>query len=305
LTTTRIRYEQFLADLASEYRPQRQWSEGRGVFLIVGHFLVGVAGGAWVYGDVLGVPASLAIAYLLAALGGIAHLFNLARPGRFWRMTVQVRTSWVARGFWGLSLFLVGGLLYVPPLLVSGLPWSDAAWPAQIGHVMAWAGALVMIGYMGFVYSTSKGIPFWHSPLHPVLYIAYALRGGAATLLILAAIFDLPVNPLAGLLQSWIVVTAMVVMLWAFELHMVTTSGDPAARRSVHELFRGRLVSYVYGGILFVGLLVPMTLVIGFVAQLSHATLAAIGVASVIGDFFMKYASIKAGVHLSVRLARP
>jgi formate-dependent nitrite reductase membrane component NrfD len=305
LSTSRIRYEQFLADLASEYRPQRQWSEGRGVFLIVGHFLVGVAGGAWVYGDLLGVPVSLAIAYLLAALGGLAHLFNLARPSRFWRMMIQVRTSWVARGFWGLTFFLVGGVLYMPPLLVPGLPWSEAGWPAQIGHVMAWAGALVMIGYMGFVYSTSKGIPFWHSPLHPVLYIAYALRGGAATLLILAAIFDLPVNPLAGVLQSWIVVTAMVVMLWVFELHMVTSSGDPAARRSVHELFRGRLVSYVYGGILFVGLLVPVTLVFGFVAQLSPATLAVIGVASVIGDFFMKYASIKAGVHLSVRLARP
>jgi formate-dependent nitrite reductase membrane component NrfD len=305
LTATRIRYEQFLDDLASEFRPQRQWSEGRGVFLIVGHFLVGVAGGAWVYGDILGVPACLVIAYVLAAIGGLAHLFNLARPGRCWRMMVQVRTSWVARGFWGLSLFLVGGLLYIPPLIVADLPWSDATWLAQIGHVLAWAGALVMIGYMGFVYSTSKGIPFWHSPLHPLLYIAYALRGGAATLLILAALFQLPVDPVAGLLQSWVAVTATVVVLWALELHTVTASGDPAARRSVYELFRGRLVTYVYGGILFIGLLVPATLVSGLVGHLSQATLAAIGLASITGDFFMKYASIKAGVHLSVRLPRP
>ncbi len=307
MSTARIRYEQFIADLASDFRPQRQWSEGRGVFLIIGHFLVGIAGGAWVYGDILGVRSSLAVALALAALGGLAHLFNLARPGRFWRMMLQVRTSWVARGFWGLALFLVGGLLYVPQLFVLLPAWPHAAWLAsagQAGHVMAWAGALIMIGYMGFVYSTSKGIPFWHSPLHPILYVAYALRGGAATLLIMAAALGLPIDPRAGLLQSWVAVTALVIVLWAIELHTVITHGDPAARLSVHVLFRGRLVPCVYGGILGVGLLVPAALVSGWIAQPNAPTLAAIGLASVIGDFFIKYASIKAGVHLSVGLAR-
>jgi len=47
------------ADLRERFRPQREWAEGRGVFLIIGHFLVGIAGGAWVYGQAFGVPACL------------------------------------------------------------------------------------------------------------------------------------------------------------------------------------------------------------------------------------------------------
>lgn len=304
MATSRSRYEQFLADLAADYQPQRQWAEGRGVFLIIGHFLVGVAGGTWVYGEILGVPASLALAYILAGLGGLAHLLNLARPERFWRMMVRVRTSWVARGFWGLSLFLLGGLLCLPPLFDATVPWSSAGAIAQAGHALAWAGAVLMIVYMGFVYSTSKGIPFWHSPLHPALYIAYALRGGAAALLTVIVLLGLPIDPQAGLLQSWIIITAIVIVLWAFELHMVITSGDPAAKRSVHELFRGRLMLSVYGGILAIGLLVPVLLLSGAVVRLGPGTLAIVGLASIAGDFFMKFASIKAGVHRSIRLAR-
>ncbi len=305
MSTTRARYEQFLADLAADYRPQRQWAEGRGVFLIVGHFLVGVAGGTWVFGAIFGVPAALLAAYLLAALGGLAHLLNLGRPERFWRMMVRVRTSWVARGFWGLSLFLLGGLLCLPPLFDATVPWSSASPVAQAGNVLAWAGAVLMIVYMGFVYSTSKGIPFWHSPLHPVLYIAYALRGGAAALLTMTAALGLPIDPQSGLLQSWVFITAVVIVLWAFELHMVRTSGDPAARRSVHELFRGRLMLSVYGGILAIGLIVPALLVSGTIVRVGPTTLAVVGLASIAGDFFMKFASIKAGVHLAIRLARP
>jgi formate-dependent nitrite reductase membrane component NrfD len=304
VSTTRSRYQQFLADLAADYRPQRQWAEGRGVFLIIGHFLVGVAGGTWVYGEIFGVPASLAVAYVLAALGGLAHLFNLGRPERAWRMMARVQSSWVARGFWGLSLFLIGGLLCLPPQFFAALPWSSTGMIAQAGTALAWAGAVLMIVYMGFVYSTSKGIPFWHSPLHPVLYIAYALRGGAAALLTITAVLGLPIDPQSGLLQSWIVITALVIVLWAFELHMVTTSGDPAAKRSVHELFRGRLMPSVYGGILAIGLVFPVLLISGTIVRLDQMTLAVVGLASIAGDFFMKFASIKAGVHLSIRLAR-
>ncbi len=301
---TASRYEQLLADLAAEYRPQREWAEGRGVFLIIGHFLVGVAGGAWVYGQVFDVPLCLLAAYVLGALGGLAHLFNLARPERFWRMALKVRTSWIARGFWGLGLFMLGGLLSLPPLLWPGLAWSAASPVAQFGTVLGWIGAVVMICYMGFVYTASKGIPFWNSPLHPVLYIAYAMRGGAAALLTIAALFDLPIDPASGLLQSWMGVTALVLALWVFEISFILSGGDEAARRSVHELLQGRLAIYVYVGILLVGLLLPLFLISGIALPQTHATLALMGIASIVGDFFMKWSSIKAGVHLPITLGR-
>jgi formate-dependent nitrite reductase membrane component NrfD len=302
MTARQTRYEQLIEDLKAEYRPQREWAEGRGLFLIVGHFLVGVAGGTWVFGSVLGIPEAQVLAYVLGALGGLAHLANLGRPERFWRMMRCVQTSWVARGFWGLSFFLIGGILYLPPFFVPGLPWSIGSGLAQAGNVIAWAGAVVMICYMGFAYTASKGVPFWNSSLHPVLYIAYALRGGVAGLLLVAALLDRPFDPTVELLQFWIVVTVLVIVLWGFEVQNVLSGGEGAARQSLHLLFNGRLSLYVYGGILFIGLLVPIFLLSHIAVPLTQPTLVAIGLASIAGDFFMKLSSVKAGVLLPLRI---
>ena len=45
METTRAKYDQLIQDLRGELRPQREWCEGRGLFMVIGHFVVGVAGG--------------------------------------------------------------------------------------------------------------------------------------------------------------------------------------------------------------------------------------------------------------------
>jgi formate-dependent nitrite reductase membrane component NrfD len=299
---TSTKYDRFISDLKLEYRPQREWAEGRGLFLIIGHFLVGVAGGAWAYGRIFGVAECLLLAYALAAAGGLAHLVNLGRPERAWRMMRCVRTSWVARGFWGLSFFLLGGLLYLPPQFIS-VPWSVGSPVAVLGDGLSWIGTVLMIGYMGFVYSASKAIPFWNSPLHPVLYVTYALRGGAAALLLVGAVLNRQLGMERGLLQFWVAITALVVVLWAIEFQVVLSSGEGAARQSILDLLKGRLALYVYGGILFVGLLVPVFLLSDIAVPLTRETMAVIGIASIAGDFFIKLSSVKAGVHLPLSIS--
>jgi len=42
-------YDQLIADLGATFRPQRAWVEGRGLFLIAGHFLSSVAAGGWLF----------------------------------------------------------------------------------------------------------------------------------------------------------------------------------------------------------------------------------------------------------------
>jgi len=296
------RYEQLIDDLKSEYRPQREWAEGRGAFLIFGHFLVGVAAGAWILTRFHGSTDGFILAYVLAALGGLAHLGNLARPERFWRMTMRFRSSWVSRGFWGLTLFLLGGIVYIAARLGVGGPLADGAVLTRIADIVAIAGAVIMMGYMGFVYTASKGIPFWNSTLHPVLYIAYAIRGGIAALVLTLAVRGTILEGGGGLLEVWVAVTALVIVLWALEIQGAVSSGDETAMRSVRDILAGRLAVYFYGGTLAVGLVVPLILMTGAIAPLSAGILAAIGAASMAGDFFMKYSSIKAGVYLPVRL---
>jgi sulfite dehydrogenase (quinone) subunit SoeC len=299
MTDISAKYERLIQDLRQDFRPQREWGEGRGVLLVIGHFLVGVAAGAWLFGLLFAYLPGLVAGFLLAGGGGIAHLAFLGRPERFWKMVRHVRTAWIARGFVGLTLFLLGAALYLPPLLIDDWLWSPASVLSGLGWLMAAAGMMVLIVYMGFVYTASKGVPFWNSPLHPVLYMAYALRGGAAALLTEMAIFGAPSEEIAAtLLKLWIAITAVVIVLFGLEIQAALTGGNVAARRSVREMLAGRVAAYFYGGTLLVGLVVPLTLVSGRIAPLSFTVLAAVGLLSALGDFFMKYSTIRAGVYL-------
>ena len=296
--TQSAKYEQFIADLRSEYRPQRDWGEGRGIFLVIGHFVVGVASGTWLFALYFGYPEGLLAALVLGGIGGLAHLKFLGRPERFWRMASQVKTSWISRGFIGLNLFLLGAVLYLVPAVVPGL-WDSASGLAGLGYWLALLGMLIIMGYMGFCYTASKAIPFWHSPLHPLLYVAYALRGGVGALLITHWGLGRAAEDAAVLLPWWAGITAVVVVFFLLEIHGAVTSGNEAARRSVRDLFAGRVALYFYGGTLVLGLVVPAYLsYIGMRGPLSLGAMAVIGLASVVGDFFMKFSTVRAGVHL-------
>lgn len=298
-----VKYERLIADLRQDFRPQREWGEGRGLFLVIGHFLVGVAAGAWLFGLLFDYRPGLIAGFLLAATGGVAHLGFLGRPERFWKMARRVKTAWVARGFLGLTLFLFGAALYLPPLLFAAWPWGAASTLGWLGWILAAAGMVILMVYMGFVYSASKAIPFWNSPLHPLLYMAYALRGGAAALLVAMALLGAPDQAMAGrLITIWIAVTALVIVLFALEMQGALTGGNAAARHSARELLAGRFAGYFYGGTLVVGLLVPLALASGKLAPLSLAILAAVGLLSALGDFFMKYTTIRAGIYLPLAL---
>jgi formate-dependent nitrite reductase membrane component NrfD len=302
MTVISAKYEQLIQDLRQDFRPQREWGERRGVLLVIGHFLVGVAAGAWLFGLWFAYLPGLVAGLVLASAGGIAHLAFLGRPERFWKMSRHVRTSWIARGFVGLSLFLTGALLYLPPRVLTTWLWQSSSLIAQFGWVLAAAGTVVLIVYMGFVYTASKGIPFWNSTLHPVLYMTYALRGGAAALLIETALLGAASEEVAAnLLRIWIAVTAVAGVLFALEIHGAVAGGNAAARRSVHDLFAGRVAIYFYGGTLLMGFIVPLVLLSGAFASLSSIVMAAIGLFSALGDFFMKYATIRAGVYLPLK----
>lgn len=296
-----VQYTQFIQDLRSEYRPQRDWGEGRGIFLVIGHFVVGVAAGTWLYSLYFDYPEGLLVALVLAGIGGLAHLKFLGRPERFWRMASQVKTSWISRGFIGLNAFLIGAVLYLVPTVFPGVLWGSDSALTVLGYWLAMAGMLVMMGYMGFCYTASKAIPFWHSPLHPLLYVAYALRGGIGALLITHWVLGRDPEGASVLLPWWAGITAVVVVFFLLEIHSAVTGGNEAARRSVSDLFAGRVALYFYVGTLVLGLVVPAYLsFIGMRGPISLGTMALIGVASALGDFFMKFSTVRAGVHLPV-----
>ena len=91
------------------------------------------------------------------------------------------------------------------------------------------------------------------------------------------------------------------IVFFGLEVHGALTSGNAAAQRSVHELFAGSVAIYFYGGTLFMGLIVPAWLVwSGLTGPVSAGAMTLLAIVSAVGDFFMKYSTIRAGVYLPV-----
>lgn len=285
-------------DLAQVYRPQREWIDGRGLLIVVAHFFSGIGAGAWMWSVLYDFwPGQVLSIVCVLVFSGVAHLAFLGRWSRFWRMLRRPHQSWISRGIWSIAIFgatAVASLLPEVRESAAGIPML----------ALSFVAACAILLYEGFVYAASRAIPFWHTRLLPLLYVAYGLRGGAALLLILAAVggtgFDVAA---VEAIKLWVVVSTAVLIL----LYLVSSSrAGGAARESVSQLVAGRISPAFYGGTVILGIVVPVGLALlrETLALPDLALLAAIGIGSLLGDFYVKYCVVKAGVYTPLVGAR-
>lgn len=281
-----------ITDLRERFRPQREWAEGRGLLLITAHFLTGSGAGAWLVALPLGLGAGLLVGFGLVLLGALFHLLFLGHPERFWRMITSVGTSWVSRGIVGVTLFLTSAAIY---LLLAALELERTPL-ARVIFLLSVLGALWVVVYKGFVWASSKGIPLWNTPLIPVLYIAYALRGGAAALMLLAAASSAHA-PLGFLepVKLWLGVSTAVLVLIYID---VMRGSGMTALRSVNLMLFGRVALPFYFGAVALGLIIPIGIGgFAYFDGLSPASLMLVGLLSLLGDFSIIYCIAKAGLY--------
>jgi formate-dependent nitrite reductase membrane component NrfD len=281
-----------IGDLRERFRPQREWAEGRGLLLIVAHFLTGSGAGAWLVAVLLGLTTGLMMGFALVAIGAFFHLLFLGRPERFWRMMRSFGTSWISRGIIGVTLFLASAAFYLI-LALLGLGETTLSGAMLFLSVL---GALWIVVYKGFVWASSKGIPLWNTPLVPVLYIAYALRGGTAVLMLLAAA-GTSHAPLGFLepIKLWLAVSTAVLVLIYID---VMRGSGMTALRSVNLMLFGRVALPFYFGALALGLIVPIAIgTLAYFGSLSSAMIALVGCLSLVGDLSIIYCIAKAGLY--------
>lgn len=114
------------------------------------------------------------LGYGLAVAGLLAATFHLGNPKNGLKAFTQWRTSWLSREAWAS----VSTLLLLAPVALSdwlglGLGWSRL--PGQVGGGLA----LVTVLTTGMIYAQIKAVPRWHHWLTPVMFLTFALAGGA------------------------------------------------------------------------------------------------------------------------------
>ena len=245
---------------------QREWGWWIAIYL----FLGGIGGGAYTIGAVNwligeGAEASttigLWIGFPALAIGSVCLLADLGSPTRAILAGMRPGTSWMARGFWIISVFMVLSFLHFVLHLFTGS--SDTAGGQKLLNLIAVAGIVFAVGtmaYTGILLSASKGIPFWRSGAVPVVFVVSALVTGHFTIMIGMALGfggqDLA-EPLQIMALEAAILVGLEVLAVAFFLQ--AAFGGPDSRESAERILRKR--SFVVGYFLF-GLAVPLVLMV-------------------------------------------
>ncbi len=281
------------------YTRQTEWIDRRGIFLWIAFYAGGLGGGLYLVSLFFNSLAGMFVSWLIiAVIKGGAHIIYLGKPWRFWRIVTRPQSSWLARGI----IFVFGFILFGAVQLALSY-WAPGA--AEMAFkVLAGVAALAVTIYTGFVLNTVKAVPFWNSTLLPLLFVLCGVLGGFG-LAVVIALSGGNINLEAAEAGSrWLlIVNALLIAVYLW----TAARRAPTGRLSVLEQMRGHLAPYFWGGIVVLGIFIP--LIIGLVgefgAALHSGVLIAGVVCEIIGGLALRYCVLKAGAYKPLVARQP
>jgi formate-dependent nitrite reductase membrane component NrfD len=276
-----------------KYTQQKNWIDGRGNFIALAFFLGGISGGLFMAAAYFDSLMGMFIAWLLALCMGIAYMIHLGQPMQSWRMFMKPKTSWIARGFIFIMLFI--GFTFITLILRKWAP--DATGAITAFKVLAGIFAFAQSIYTGFAVSYVSAIKLWNSAILPILFVVCGFSGGLAILLGIslnnsAAQLSLLENMTRITLISFAVI--LIVYLWN------TTYSNTAARDAVARLLGGNIAAFFWVGVVLLGVVIPLAISITtyFTGEASSAWLLTAVVTEIIGGLSLRYVVLKGGIYI-------
>jgi formate-dependent nitrite reductase membrane component NrfD len=302
-------------------RPQEEWKEIIAIYL----YLAGMGAGSYIIGTLInwlinpsrivaiwGVTLNSAKVVLLwgpilVAIGAPFLILDLGIKKRFLYAALNPRTSWVARGFLILSIFIVFGLVLMAK---SVLPFEwlyprSSFWyfPESIALIFAFSTAL----YTGILLKATKSIPLWNTYLLPLLFLVSALSTGSMAIILSTlgtGLFSLDAGALKILMggeQILVVIEGVVLYLYLSRRYRASEQG----KDSVRLLLFGEKKLLFWGGIVLLGFIFPV--VLESISSLSHGNpvfIFAAGVVLLCGGFFLRLGVLSAGIREQIPMQR-
>ncbi len=157
-------------------------------------FLAGVGAGAYivaVVANVLGdhykplVKPGIFLGAPLVAIGSGLLLLDLGNPLRAYLGFLRPQSSMISVGIWIITIFILLGLLHIAALLFKQVKLSERAlrWLGGINAAFAVGTAI----YTGLLLGVVKAVPFWNTPMVPLLFLVSALSTGMGAVLLVSS----------------------------------------------------------------------------------------------------------------------
>lgn len=112
------------------------------------------------------------VGYALAVVGLVASTTHLGNPQRALKAFTQWRSSWLSREAWAAVL----ALFALAPIALGD--WLGFGVP-YIWRGLAAALALLTVVCTAMIYTQMRAVPRWNHWLTPVMFVTFALAGGA------------------------------------------------------------------------------------------------------------------------------
>jgi formate-dependent nitrite reductase membrane component NrfD len=274
-----------------ELRPQEEWAW----LLAIDLFLGGMGGGLFLLFLFFDLSAWMVIlSMFLVISGGIVLLAELGHPLRAWRAIARPLTSWISRGVISVLLFLITASLYIAPAFnaFSWLPWGLETLLGKTLGIFAGLSAFLVVLYPGLVLSASPSIPFWNNAILPVIFFTQSVMA-ANGLALLASFFIQSPQRMDSILAYFIILNLVLVSIYLFTMR----HSGLAARESVRILSTGPLRWTFCMGVLFVGMILPLALLLWLPSAVVLA-----GALVLTGAFLLRYCVLKAAVYVPFSL---
>jgi len=214
--------------------------------------------------------------YLTAPCLGLSIFLlwlDLGQRMRFPYAFLRPQESWISIGAWLLTLFFILAAIqwlkqYSQRKTEPGVA-KQSNWVWGLGVVLALLTAI----YTGILLGVAQAIPFWNTPILPVLFLVSALSTGIGAVLLTAVLSrqsqETPPSDAAGihlLAKVDIVLVLFEILCLIFYLYIMVKSGIAAAT-STHMIISGSLAPIFWLAVIAIGLLLPLLLEISCFTQ--------------------------------------
>jgi len=240
---------------------QKEW----GFLLAIYLFLGGLGGGAYTIAAInsfmgksmeLSTTVGLWIGFPALLIGSLILVADLGKPGKAILAGLKPKTSWIARGFWIISLFMVFSFLHL--VLHQFTETGKTAAGMNILAITGIVFAIMTIAYTGILLSASKGIPFWRSGIVPVVFVISGLVTGHFLIMIGMVIFNEGASTVTQLaLMAKEAAVIIVIEVLAIIFFLQAAFRHPDSRESAERIIRKPI--FISGYIIF-GLILPFVL---------------------------------------------
>lgn len=273
-----------------KYRQQKEWIDGRGNFIAFAFFLGGISGGLYLAAAYFDNLLGMFIAWLLALLMGVSYMIHLSKPFRFWRMFMKPGTSWIARGFIFIMLFI--GFTVIQLALSFWLPGT--VW-GTIFKVLAGIMAFAQSIYTGFAVSYVNAIKLWNSAILPILFVVCGFSGGLAILMgISLSGSEAQIVAIENIVRVTLVGFAVILAVYLWN----STYSSVTAKDSVLRLVKGSIATIFWIGVALLGIIIPIAVsVFTLFAKESPALLITAVICEILGGLALRYVILKAGMY--------